>query len=271
MKDAAVSVRSGNQNSNTVTIAIIGGTGLTELNDQGNRGPQITKVHDLASINTELGMPSSPISEGEWNGQRVLFLARHGHPHSVPPHKINYRANLLALQALGATHIIAVNAVGGIHADMVAGRIAIPDQIVDYTWGRESTYFDGEYRPLDHIDLTHPYDEALRQKLIACAKVAKLDVSDFGVYAATQGPRLETIAEINRLEKDGCDLVGMTGMPEAALARELAIPYASICLVVNPAAGKSDGEITMDEIRAVLSSGMGQVKDMLGSVMGLVR
>ena len=264
-----------------ITIAIIGGTGLTELNEQdstgqnspgqNSTGPEITTIHEMDSIYTELGAPSSPISEGTWNGQRVLFIARHGHPHSVPPHKINYRANLLALQALGATHIIAVNAVGGIHTDMISGRIAVPDQIVDYTWGRECTYFDGEFRPLDHIDLTHPYDEALRHSVLAGAKAAKVEVSDFGVYAATQGPRLETIAEINRLEKDGCDLVGMTGMPEAALARELAIPYASICLVVNPAAGKSENEITMDEIRAVINSGMGQVKEILGCVMGLVR
>ena len=240
-------------------IAIIGGTGLTEL-----EGPELTQTHD---INTALGKPSSLIQEGTWNGQRVLFLARHGHPHAVPPHKVNYRANILALQQLGATHIVAVNAVGGIHSEMVSGRIAVPHQIVDYTYGRENTFFDGDFRPLDHIDLTHPYDETLRQALMLAGKQAGLSVSDFGVYAATQGPRLETIAEIVRLERDGCDLVGMTGMPEAALARELNIPYASICLVVNPAAGKSDGEITMDEIRAVIGTGMGQVRDMLGALL----
>ncbi len=240
-------------------IAIIGGTGLTQL-----EGPEITVSHD---VNTALGQPSSAVQEGRWNDKTVLFLARHGHPHAVPPHKINYRANLLALQEQGAEAIIAVNAVGGIHPAMQSGVISVPHQVVDYTWGRESTFFDGEFRPLDHIDLTHPYDENLRQALISAAADIALPVCDFGVYAATQGPRLETIAEINRLEKDGCDLVGMTGMPEAALARELGIPYASICLVVNPAAGKSEGEITMDEIRAVLSGGMQQVRDLLAATL----
>lgn len=240
-------------------IAIIGGTGLTELS-----GPDIKEVR---SVTTELGEPSSPLSFGEWQGRDVVFLARHGHPHKVPPHRINYRANLLALQAAGATHIIAVNAVGGIHTEMGSGKVVIPHQVVDYTWGRESTFFDGEFRPLEHIDLTHPYDESLREALIKAAERCGQTICDFGVYAATQGPRLETIAEINRLERDGCDLVGMTGMPEAALARELNIPYASICLVVNPAAGKSDDLITMDEIRAVIESGMGEVRDLIANAL----
>jgi len=244
-------------------IAIIGGTGLTELD-----GPVIIRTEE---VTTPLGKPSSPVSVGEWHGSDVLFLARHGHPHKVPPHKINYRANLLALQQLGATHIIAVNAVGGIHPEMGSGRIVIPDQIVDYTWGRESTFFDGEFRPLEHIDLTYPYDASLRQALIQAASEGEItNICDFGVYAATQGPRLETIAEIQRLEKEGCDLVGMTGMPEAALARELNIPYASVCLVVNPAAGKSDDIITMEEIAAVISSGMGQVRDLISAALPLI-
>ncbi|MDK2779319.1 MAG: S-methyl-5'-thioinosine phosphorylase [Pseudomonadota bacterium] len=240
-------------------IAIIGGTGLTQLD-----GPEIHATHDVM---TALGQPSGPVQEGVWAGKEVLFLARHGHPHALPPHKINYRANLLALKELGADAIIAVNAVGGIHPVMQSGVIAVPHQVVDYTWGREGTFFDGEFRPLDHIDLTHPYDEGLRMKLIEAAQQIAQPVSEFGVYAATQGPRLETIAEINRLEKDGCDLVGMTGMPEAALARELALPYASLCLVVNPAAGKADGEITMAEIRAVLQGGMEKVRDLLAATL----
>ncbi|WP_300424940.1 S-methyl-5'-thioinosine phosphorylase [uncultured Thalassolituus sp.] len=243
----------------TPAIAIIGGTGLTQL-----EGPEIQQTH---TPETRLGQPSSAVEEGQWNGRRVLFLARHGHPHAVPPHKINYRANLLALKELGATHVIAVNAVGGIRSDMVSGRIAIPHQVVDYTWGREGTFFDGDFMPLDHIDLTHPYDEELRQQIIAAADRREMAVSDDGVYAATQGPRLETVAEIVRLERDGCDLVGMTGMPEAALARELGLAYASICLVVNPAAGKSDGEITMAEIKAVIDSGMGQVRDLIAETL----
>ena len=240
------------------TIAIIGGTGLTEFENL-----DVLQRHDRLS--TALGAPSSDIVEGMLNGTRLLFLARHGHPHAVPPHKINYRANLLALQQLGAEKIIAVNAVGGIHSKAIAGHISVPHQIIDYTQGRENTFFDGIFKPLDHIDFSHPYDEALRQHLIRIISTQNIPqgFSDFGVYGATQGPRLESIAEVNRLEKDGCDLVGMTGMPEAALARELNIPYASLCLVVNPAAGKSEALITMDDIRAVIGLGMKEIKQII--------
>lgn len=236
------------------TLAIIGGTGLTEF-------PEL-EIIESHSLNTGLGQPSSDIVEATLEGQRILFLARHGHPHKVPPHKINYRANLLALQQLGAEEIIAINAVGGIHERSVAGHINVAHQIIDYTWGRESTFFDGEFKPLDHIDFSHPYDESLRQRLIGVLQGMKLKhgFSPFGTYAATQGPRLESAAEIIRLERDGCDIVGMTGMPEAVLARELNIPYASLCLTVNPAAGKSDQLITMDAIRQVLAEGMNEIK-----------
>ena len=236
------------------TLAIIGGTGLTEF-------PELELV-DTHCIETELGAPSSEVVEAKFGNQRILFLARHGHPHKVPPHKINYRANLLALQQLGVDEIIAVNAVGGIHERSIAGHINVAHQIIDYTWGRESTFFDGEFKPLDHIDFSHPYDESLRQRLIGILQGMQLKhgFSPFGTYAATQGPRLESAAEITRLERDGSDIVGMTGMPEAALARELNIPYASLCLTVNPAAGKSDQLITMDAIRQVLAEGMNEIK-----------
>ncbi|MDP2609274.1 MULTISPECIES: S-methyl-5'-thioinosine phosphorylase [unclassified Oceanobacter] len=240
-------------------IGIIGGTGLTHL-----EGPEVTARHD---INTVLGTPSGSVHEGLWEGREVLFMARHGHPHSVPPHKVNYRANLLALQELGAEAILAVNAVGGIHPDMGAGAIVIPDQLIDLTWGRESTFFDGSYQPLNHIDFTEPFDAGLRQALIEAARVLPAPVSDYGVVGVTQGPRLETAAEVNYLERIGCDLVGMTSMPEAVLARELGIPYASVCLVVNPAAGRSDAEITMADIQAVLDSGMNNVRDLLAAVL----
>lgn len=244
---------------NYQTIAIIGGTGLTRL-----EGPEIER--SLAA-ETELGAPSSLLQCGRWGGKEVVFLARHGHPHALPPHRVNYRANLLALQQQGAQAIIAVNAVGGIAPAMQSGVIAVPHQIVDYTWGRDSTFFDGEFRPLQHIDFTHPYSEPLRQAVLAAAAAIALPVEPYGVYGATQGPRLESIAEITRMERDGCDLVGMTGMPEAVLARELGIPYVSICLVVNPAAGKSDGEITMDDINAVIDQGMQKVRDLLAATL----
>jgi len=240
------------------TLAIIGGTGLTEFD-------QLELIAKHSAITTELGQPSCAVIEGRLGQYRLLFLPRHGHPHAVAPHKINYRANLLALQQLGVDEIIAVNAVGGIHENAIAGHISVPHQIIDYTSGRENTFFDGHFKSLDHIDFSHPYDENLRQKLISLLAQKSLEngYSDFGIYAATQGPRLESNAEINRLEKDGCDLVGMTGMPEAALARELSIPYASLCLVVNPAAGKSEELITMDDIRAVIVEGMEDVKKVI--------
>lgn len=240
-------------------IAIIGGTGLTQL-----QGPQLQQS---LQVETELGQPSSALQIGSWAGKEVVFLARHGHPHAVPPHKVNYRANLLALQQQGVDAIIAVNAVGGITPAMQSGVVAVPHQLIDYTWGRDSTFFDGEFRPLQHIDFTHPYDETLRRTIVQAAENAGIAALDRGVYGATQGPRLETIAEISRMEKDGCDLVGMTGMPEAVLARELGIPYACICLVVNPAAGKSEGEITMDYINSVIASGMQQVRDVLAATL----
>lgn len=241
------------------SVAIIGGTGLTRLS-----GPEVVREH---SVTTALGAPSGAIQEGVWEGRKVLFLARHGHPHAVPPHRVNYRANLLALKELGAQAILAVNAVGGIHPLMGAGALVIPDQIVDLTSGRDNTFFDGIYQPLDHIDFTEPFDAALRQALLQAARDSGYSVHDRAVVGVTQGPRLETAAEINYLERIGCDLVGMTSMPEAALARELGIPYASLCLVVNPAAGRSDALITMDDIRAVLDQGMDKVRNLLAATL----
>lgn len=237
-------------------IAIIGGTGLTEY-----AGLTIEKEE---LVETELGPASAPLVYGKLNGQPMVFLARHGHPHKLPPNKVNYRANILALKNVGVTGIVAVNAVGGITENMGAEAICIPDQIIDYTHGREDTFFDGVFKPLDHVDFTFPYDPPLCEALAKAAKNANVKVQESGVYGATQGPRLETIAEINRMEKDGCDVVGMTGMPEAVLARELNIPYACISLVVNKAAGKSDGLITMDDIYVALENGMEKVKKIIG-------
>jgi len=239
--------------------AIIGGTGLTQY-----PGLDIVKQE---LVTTELGQISAPLVFAKLCGQDVVFLARHGHPHKLPPHKVNYRANILALKEAGVTEIIAVNAVGGITQAMNAKAICIPDQIIDYTHGREDTYFDGVYRDLDHIDFTYPYDFELSQQLVNAANKKELLDQVGGVYGATQGPRLETKAEITRLEQDGCDVVGMTGMPEAVLARELEIPYACIALVVNKAAGKSEGIITMDDIVKALEGGIEKVQTIIAQYL----
>ncbi len=235
------------------TTAIIGGSGLTELDS-------LTISHEK-EIPTPYGMPSAPCIFGELSGQKIIFLARHGNPHRIAPHKINYRANLWALKEAGAEQVIAVAAVGGITPQMPPAKIAIPEQIIDYSYGREHTYFAEDSDAVQHIDFTAPYDENLRQQLINSASGLVIEKS--GVYACTQGPRLETAAEIIRLERDGCDLVGMTGMPEAVLARELEIPYACCAVVANWAAGKAAGEISMDEIMHNLEQGMADTKQLL--------
>jgi len=238
-------------------LAIIGGTGFTQM--------QEVEILAERSPYTALGEASSSVTEARLEGTRVLFLARHGHPHKIPPHKINYRANLLALQAAGASEILAVNAVGAIDPQLEAASLVLPEQIIDYTWGRESTYFDGDFLPLDHIDFSFPYSYEMRLRLLAAARRTGIALQDGGTYAATQGPRLETAAEIKRLAVDGCSLVGMTGMPEAALARELSLPYASLSLVVNPAAGLRDQEITLEEMQEALKQGIDQVRELLRS------
>ena len=238
-------------------LAIIGGTGLTALEG--------LTLQDSIVMETPYGVPSANIEKGELNGSPVFFLARHGKAHSLTPHSVNYRANIWALQSLGVTRIIGVNAVGGINASMGPEVIVIPDQIIDYTWGRQSS-FSEEGRVI-HADFTYPYTEELRRQLFAAANKVSVSVCDSGVYGATQGPRLETAAEINRLEKDGCDIVGMTAMPEAILARELDMQYANVSLVVNMAAGRSEGLITMDDIQRVLDAGMGRVRALLSAVV----
>jgi 5'-deoxy-5'-methylthioadenosine phosphorylase len=237
-------------------IGIIGGTGLCELD---GLIPIEQKWYE-----TPFGEPSSILSYFSFEGLDVVFLARHGNPHKLAPHLINYRANLSALKQAGATKIIAVNAVGGIHDKLGPQAIAVPDQIIDYTYGREATIFDGcHIEAVQHIDFTFPYDASLRAALITAAAQCGIDVLTVGTYAATQGPRLETAAEIQRLKRDGCDMVGMTGMPEAALARELNLQYASLALSVNWAAGLSNSVITLEEIEHSVKFGMGNVQRIL--------
>lgn len=214
------------------TLAIIGGTGLAQLPGLAEDRSQL--------MATPWGEPSAPLLHGTLAGQRVIFLPRHGAAQPMPPHKVNYRANVWALRNAGAAGIVAVNAVGGIHPVLVPGAVVIPQQLIDYSWGRAHSYFDGGDLPLQHIDFTAPYSELLRRRLLDAARRIGMPVRDGGVYGVTQGPRLETAAEIDRLERDGCDLVGMTGMPEAALAREIGLEYACCAVVVNRAAGRGE-------------------------------
>jgi len=191
-------------------------------------------------VTTAFGAPAARVHRLKFGSHNVLTLARHGAGHTFPPHKINYRANVLALKKLGAEAIIGLNTVGVITTVIEPGWLAIPDQLIDYTWGRDQTLFDGRRGLVEHIDFTEPFSGELRTALVAAAREAGVTCHDGGVYAVTQGPRLETAAEIDRLGRDGADLVGMTAMPEAAIAREAGVDYACIAMVVNHAAGHGD-------------------------------
>jgi 5'-methylthioinosine phosphorylase len=247
--------------SDTIDLAVIGGTGLYRLAEiEGAR---------RAEVETPWGAASAPVVTGRLGALRIAFLARHGEDHSIAPHRVNYRANLWALHALGARRVVGVNAVGGIRADMGPRALVVPDQIIDYTSGRVSSYSDADGAEVRHIDFSEPYTARLRRDLLDAASRTGVAVVDGGCYGATQGPRLETRAEIARLRRDGCDLVGMTGMPEAALARELDIEYACLAVVANWAAGCGDEvEISVDEIMANLEIATAEVPKILAGMRG---
>ncbi len=238
-------------------LGIIGGTGLTQLSNLEITHRQI--------VRTPYGDASGALTFGKLNGRDVVFLARHGYGHTIPPHEVNYRANIWALHAEGATRVVSVASVGGIQSSLRPGSLAIPHQVLDYTWGRQHTYFEGPDQPVTHIDFTHPYCPRLRDSLSRAAVAARQTIVEGGVYAATQGPRLETAAEIDRLERDGADMVGMTGMPEAALAKEIGLRYAAVAVVVNYAAGRGDSKeaIHLEQINAVLQASMVKVRALL--------
>ncbi|MDP2195405.1 MAG: S-methyl-5'-thioinosine phosphorylase [Rhodocyclaceae bacterium] len=239
-------------------LAIIGGSGLTQLS--------CLAIERREVVRTPYGEPSGTLTFGSIGPQQVVFLARHGHGHTIPPHRVNYRANLWALvKAAGVSDIISVASVGGMRPDLHPGALVVPHQIIDYTWGRLATFFDGGDPGVVHVDFTEPYDRALRERLLCAGDAAGFKVSGSAVYAATQGPRLESAAEIERLARDGADIVGMTGMPEAVLARELKTPYAAVCVVANWAAGRGDStsSIRFDQIEPVLHESMGKVKSVI--------
>lgn len=238
-------------------LGIIGGTGLTQLANLEITHRQVAR--------TPYGEPSGALTFGRICGQDVIFLARHGYGHTIPPHAVNYRANLWALKEYGVDRVVSVATVGGIHPGLIPGMLAIPDQIIDYTHGRAASYFSNGDKPVTHLDFTFPYCQAMRAALLQAAAQAGISLRDGGVYGAVQGPRLETAAEINRIERDGADMVGMTGMPEAYLARELELCYAAVGAVVNYAAGRglSAEGIHMEEIQSVLGEVMLQVRHLL--------
>ncbi|HLA34695.1 MAG TPA: S-methyl-5'-thioinosine phosphorylase [Rhodocyclaceae bacterium] len=238
-------------------LGIIGGSGFNQLAS--------LDVSHREVVRTPYGEPSGPVTLGRIAGRQVAFIARHGHGHTIPPHRVNYRANIFALHSLGAKEVVSVASVGGIRADMAPGVLVAPDQIIDYTSGREMTFHDGGNGVVLHVDFTEPYDPGLRARLLATARRIDEAVIDGAVYATTQGPRLESAAEVNRLQRDGADIVGMTGMPEASLAREMQLPYAAICVVANWAAGRADSAhgISFDHIEEILQQTMGRVRGLI--------
>lgn len=241
-------------------LAILGGSGLAKL---GN-----LKATRRKTARTPYGEPSAALTFGEIAGRAVVFLARHGDGHTIAPHEVNYRANLWALKDAGATEVVSVATVGGIAAHAGPGALLVPHQIIDYTWGRAASYFQGPGVPVKHVDFTEPYSRPLRERLLAAARACGEAVHDGGVYATTQGPRLETAAEIERLARDGADIVGMTAMPEAALAREIELAYAALAVVANHAAGRGDSRtaISLEAIAAVLDRAMERVRRILERV-----
>lgn len=243
-------------------LAIIGGSGLTKLKN--------LQIAERRVMRTPYGEPSAPLTYGDLGGRTVIFLPRHGAGHTIPPHRVNYQANIWALKESGASHVVAVAAVGAITERALSQHLVFPDQIIDYTYGRAHTFFGETQKQVTHVDFTYPYCEELRQILLDAAKRAKLSAGPIGTYAATQGPRFETIAEIRRLERDGADVVGMTGMPEAALARELGLCYATVAVIANPAAGKAAGEISVKQIEKNLEQGMEKVRSLLEQVIPLL-
>ena len=240
-------------------FGILGGSGLTSFAE--------LEIERREVVRTPWGEPSGPVTIGRIDGVPVAFLPRHGHGHTIPPHAINYRANIHALKTIGVEGVIAVASVGGIRDDMQPGAIALLDQMLDYTWGRDSTYFDGPEHPVTHIDFTLPYDPTLRARMLAVALKSGHPLIDGGCYACMQGPRLETAAEVSRVERDGATVVGMTLMPEAALARELDLPYAALAVVVNHAAGLGDSKlaISVSDMPKVLATAMNNVRALIGA------
>lgn len=242
-------------------LAIIGGSGLTQLSN--------LDVTRRVAVRTPYGEPSGALTFGRIAGIDVVFLARHGYGHTIAPHEVNYRANVWALGEQKVEGVVSVASVGGIRADLRPGAITVPHQIIDYTWGRKNTFFEGGEPPVTHVDFTEPYSAQLRRRITDAARACGEPLAEDAVYAACQGPRLETAAEIDRLERDGADVVGMTGMPEAALAREAGLDYATIAVVANFAAGRGDSlhTVHLEDIGQVLQQAMVRVRRIIETLV----
>lgn len=243
-------------------IGIIGGTGITHLTEFDVRRRRV--------VATPFGEPSAPVMIGHLGGREALLITRHGSGHTIPPHLVNYRANLWALKSLGARQVVAISSVGGIADEFAPGELAAPDQIIDYTWGRPGTIHERLDEPVVHTEFTEPYSAPVRSLILAAGDRAGVRVRDGGIYGATQGPRLETAAEIERMRRDGCDMVGMTGMPEAIIARELDLEYAACALVINWAAGRGEGDIH-GQIEVYVAKCMEKVRTILTVLQETVR
>ena len=240
-----------------LTLALVGGTGLTELDE----------TTETIEFKTPYGSPSAPIRVVESEPVRLLFLPRHGNPHRFPPHCVNYRANMWALREAGANHVLAVSAVGGITHSYAPGTLAAPDQLIDFSWGREHTYSDSGDVPLVHVDFSFPYEGRLRKALLQSAANRSIGVVDGGCIGVFQGPRLESAGEIEMARRAGCDMAGMTSLPEAGLARELELDYAGIAVVSNWAAGVSKELISEDDIAETLTEPMMRVRALLRALV----
>ena len=236
-------------------LAVIGGSGVYSLEGLSNT--------EVLSVKTPFG--DVDVTLGIFEGRQLAFLCRHGSGHKLPPHKINYRANLWALHSLGVKQVIAINAVGGIEDNCAPGVIVIPDQIIDYSYGREHTFAEQITEQFNHVEFAQPYSVVLRRQLVTASQKAGEAIVDGGCYACTQGPRLESAAEIKRLMRDGNTVVGMTAMTEAGLARELGVDYVSLCIVANWAAGLDDTPITMDDIFTVLKTSIARAQRILAA------
>ena len=249
------------QSANSKRVGIIAGTGFYNIPELVDRVD-----HD---VRNDYG--SARITTGTWNGVSVVFLTRHGSGHTIPPHMINFRANIKALKDAGVSHTIAVSVVGGVDPTLKAGDLSLIDDFVDFTSGREHTFFDGTTpEGVQHVDVTYPYDRQIQSALRESAKKLSIPLREKGIYAGFNGPRFETPAEVRFAALAGATVVGMTGCPEVSLAKEANLPYATIALIVNPAAGLSEKEITIADINAALDIGREKVLAIISGALPLL-